>query len=413
MRKNGRTTIRARLHAFFNPKAMTSEELRQELRDLQTSASGQTVNETSAMRVAAVFASVRVITESVALLPLHVYRVDGERKVLDDTSRIYRLLHDQPNSWQTSFEFREQAVYHILMRGNAYAMISRDRAGEVRELVPMHPDRITVEQDRVRRLRYWYQTEDFGIVELSENEILHIRGLSLDGLVGVSVLTFARETIGGALALQDHGNRLFANGANPGIVLAHPGEMSDKAYDRLRESWDSNYAGTSRAGRTAIVEEGIKIDRIGMTSEDAQFLETRKLSRSEIAGLFRVPPHLVGDLEKASYNNIENMDIALAKHCVSPWTVRMSQALKRDVLTGNRFAEFDMDPLTQGDLKSRYEAYSLAIQNGIMSPNIAKGKEGLNPVENGDIHLVPLNMATLEQMARGPAELVPGGDENA
>lgn len=346
------------------------------------------------MRVAAFYASVRVLTESIASLPLEIYRrlPDGgkEREARD---RRYRLLHQQPNGWQTAFEFREILTYHVLLRGNAYAYISRDGSGQIHELIPMHPDYVTVEQDDQYRVRYQYAPPRRAPIVLSQREVLHIRGLSRDGVTGVSVLEWARESLGGAIAVQDHGNRLWANGANPGIVLKHPSRLSDEAFKRLKQSWADTYESTGSAGKTAIIEEGMGIERLAMTSQDAQFIESRKFSRSEIAGLMRVPPHMIGDLERATFSNIEHQDLAFVKHSLRPWLVRWEQALARDLFRQpDLFPEHNIDGLARGDLKSRYEAYAIGRNWGWLSVNDIRARENLNPIEDGDEYLRPLNM---------------------
>ncbi|MDY7026679.1 MAG: phage portal protein [Spirochaetota bacterium] len=388
-----RITLKDRFSAFFNPKAGPLEILREMLISTNSSA-GIPVNETTAMRVSAFFAAVRVLTESIASLPLELYRrlPDGgkSREVKD---RRYRLLHTQPNSWQTSFEFREMLTYHVIMRGNGYAFISRGRDGQVRELIPMHPDKTLVEQDRLYRLKYTYSPKDASPIHLDQGDVLHIRGLSIDGFTGVSLLTWAREVIGGALGQQEHGNRLWKNGANPGIALKHPGKLNDEAYRRLKESWDANYSGASNSAKTVIIEEGMSIERIAMTSEDAQFIESRKFSRSEIAGITRVPPHMIGDLERATFSNIEHQDLAFVKHSLRPWLVRWEQVILRDLIRQpDLFVEFNIDGLARGDLKSRYEAYAIGRNWGWLSVNDIREKENMNPVEEGDEYLRPLNM---------------------
>jgi HK97 family phage portal protein len=257
----------------------------------------------------------------------------------------------------------------------------------------MHPDKTLVEQDRLYRLKYTYSPKDASPIHLDQGDVLHIRGLSIDGFTGVSLLTWAREVIGGALGQQEHGNRLWKNGANPGIALKHPGKLNDEAYRRLKESWDANYSGASNSAKTVIIEEGMSIERIAMTSEDAQFIESRKFSRSEIAGITRVPPHMIGDLERATFSNIEHQDLAFVKHSLRPWLVRWEQVILRDLIRQpDLFVEFNIDGLARGDLKSRYEAYAIGRNWGWLSVNDIREKENMNPVEEGDEYLRPLNM---------------------
>jgi HK97 family phage portal protein len=408
--------IRDRVAAFFHPKAVNSLDILREISESRMSLSGQPVNETTAMKVSSFYAAVRVITESIASLPLDLYRrlPDGGGKQKEYKDRRFRLLHSQPNGWQTSFEFREMLTYHIIIRGNGYAYISRGKDGQIRELIPMHPDKVEVQQDSLYRLNYTYTTENRGSIPLTQSDVLHIRGLSLDGFTGVSMLTWAREVIGGALGQQEHGNRLWRNGANPGIVLEHPGKLSDDAYRRLKESWNAEYAGASNSAKTAIIEEGMKIDRLAMTSEDAQFIESRKFSRSEIAGVTRVPPHMIGDLDRATFSNIEHQDLAFVKHTLRPWLVRWEQALSRDLIRQpDIFPEFNIDGLARGDLKSRYEAYAIGRNWGWLSVNDIREKENMNPIEDGDEYLRPLNMQPVGEETPEALRTKQGGEIDA
>ena len=391
-----RVTVGERMRAFFSPRAAALDDLLENIKTAGMSDAGTPVNETTSMRVGAFFASVRVLTESIASLPLEVYqRLPDGGKERTESHRLYSLLHNQPNSWQTSFEFREMLSYHIIMRGNGYAYKSRNGRGEVMELIPIHPDQVRVEQDQRYRLVYTFTPTDKTRVPitLTQSDVLHIRGLALDGYTGVSLLTWGREVIGGALGQQQHGNKLWKNGANPGVALKHPGQLSEPAYKRLKESWEDRYAGASNAAKTVIVEEGMTIERLSMNNDDAQFLESRKFSRSEIAGITRVPPHMIGDLERATFSNIEHQDLAFVKHTLRPWLVRWEQAMARDLFKGTGlFPEFNIDGLARGDLKSRYEAYAIGRNWGWFSVNDIRAKENMNPIEDGDEYLRPLNM---------------------
>lgn len=392
--------LRGLLSRLLRPRASQQFEqvLREYMRGTQ-SATGIGITEESAMRAAAVYACVRVISETVASLPLHVYQRKDERsKVRAYSHPLYRLLHDRPNSWQTSFEFREMLQSHLCLRGRAFAYINRDTDGNVRELIPLHPDHVTVEQLPDYSLVYRVDRSHLRRepVVLGQSQILHLRGLSSDGVDGRSVIGDAREALGLALATQEYGARFFRNDATPGVVLVHPTRLSPEAQKRLEISWNEAHAGSGSARRTAVLEEGMKIERLSMTAEDAQFLETRKFSRSEIAGLFRVPPHMIGDLEKATFSNIEHQAIDFVVHCIRPWLVRWEQALSRDLFLAPvlYFAEFNVDGLLRGDIRSRYEAYAIGRQWGWLSRNDIREKENMNPIEGGDDYLTPLNMAS-------------------
>lgn len=385
----------------FKSRQVTTHEMLEELRLANESSAGVAVTDQNAMKVSAFFSAVRVITESVASLPLHVYVRKGETKQRDYSNPLYHLLHDQPNGWQTSFEWREMMGYHLIMRGNGYSFVVRDRFGVIKALIPMDPDCVEVSQDELFKLNYVYKPKGKEIIHLKQTDVLHLRGLTLDGFTGVSVLTWAREVLGGAMVMQEHSNRVWRNGANPGVVLEHPQKMSPEAHKRLKEDWATNYTGPRNSAKTVILEEGAKISRLSMTSTDAQFLESRKFSRSEIAGMLRVPPHMIGDLERATFSNMEHQDLGFVKHSLRPWLVRWEQAIQRDLLRDyTRFAEYNVNGLARGDLKSRYEAHAIGRNWGWLSANDIRAMENMNPIENGDTYLSPLNMIPASQSTK-------------
>ena len=381
---------------FFGKKS-ASTVLAEVLRGTQT-ASGAQVNSDTAMRVAAVYACVRVISETIASLPLHVYSREEQGKRVRYDHPLYRLLHDQPNSWQTAFEFREMMQAHFELRGNAYAYKSMDARGNLVELLPLHPDRVEVQRNRDMSLQYLVQLEDNTSerVVFTQDQIYHLRGLSSNGYVGRSTLQDARDIVGVAISTQEYAGRLFRNDATPSVVLKHPGKLSKEVADRIRDSWNEAFAGSGNARKTAVLEEGMVVDRLSLSAEDAQFLETRKFQRSEIGGLFRVPGHLIGDLEKATFSNIESQGIDFVMHCIRPRLVRWEQALSRDLFVAPRlyFPEFNVEGLMRGDTKSRYDGYAIARNWGWLSVNEIRAKENMNPIgPEGDVYLQPLNMS--------------------
>ena len=274
--------------------------------------SGKPVNERTAMQTTAVYACVRILAEAVASLPLHVYeyRDDGGKKLVHDHP-LYYLLHDEPNPEMTSFVFRETLMSHLLIWGNAYAQIIRDGAGRVLGLYPLLPDKMDVQRDDCGNIYYVYSRnsdenpmfKEYGDIRLKAEEVLHIPGLGFDGLIGYSPIAMAKNAVGMTLACEEYGASFFANGANPGGVLEHPGVLKDPS--KVRESWNSVYRGVNNAHKIAVLEEGMKYQQIGIPPEEAQFLETRKFQINEIARLYRIPPHMVGDLDKSSFSNIE------------------------------------------------------------------------------------------------------------
>ena len=324
-----------------------------------SSTAGKNVTERSAMQMTAVYSCVRVLSEAVAGLPLHLYKYrsdGGKEKAIDNP--LYFLLHDEPNPEMTSFVFRETLMTHLLLWGNAYAQVIRNGKGEVVALYPLMPNRMSVDRDENGRLYYkYYRGNDEAIrnkeyeVVLSPYDVLHIPGLGFDGLVGYSPIAMAKNAIGLAIATEEYGAKFFANGAAPSGVLEHPGTL--KNPDKVRESWNATFGGSHNANKVAVLEEGMKYSPISISPEQAQFLETRKFQINEIARIFRVPPHMVGDLEKSSFSNIEQQSLEFVKYTLEPWLVRWEQSMVRSLLTANEkqeyFIKFNVDGLLRGD----------------------------------------------------------------
>lgn len=355
---------------------------------LSNSTSGKRVNERSAMQMTAVYCCVRILSEAVAGLPLHLYQYTDEgSKAKAVKHPLYFLLHDEPNPEMTSFIFRETLMTHLLLWGNAYAQIIRNGKGEIIGLYPLMPDRMTVDRDEEGRLYYEYMTstDDAPInekttVKLPPSEVLHIPGLGFDGLVGYSPIAMAKNAIGMAIACEEYGAKFFANGAQPSGVLEHPGTIKDPS--RVRESWQNTFGGSQNANKVAVLEEGMKYTPISISPEQAQFLETRKFQIDEIARIFRVPPHMVGDLEKSSFSNIEQQSLEFVKYTLDPWVSRWEQSMMRSLLTAEEkkqyFVKFNVDGLLRGDYASRMSGYAVGIQNGFMSPNDVRSLENMD-----------------------------------
>ncbi|QNO16562.1 phage portal protein [Alkalicella caledoniensis] len=361
--------------------------------------SGKVVNEKSAMQTTAVYACVRILSETIASLPLHTYQKTdkGKEKAVDHP--LYHLLHDEPNPEMTSFVFRETLMGHLLLWGNAYAQVIRDGRGKVMALYPLMPDKMTVHRSEGGELYYSYSKEGQEHI-LRSFEILHIPGLGFDGLLGHSPIAMAKNAIGMAIATEEYGANFFNNGANPGGVLEHPGILKDP--ERVRKSWNSVYAGSGNAHKVAVLEEGMSFKPIGIPPEQAQFLQTRKFQLNEIARIFRVPPHMIGDLEKSSFSNIEQQSLEFVKYTLTPWLSRWEMAMKKSLLSPSEkkdyFIKHNVEGLLRGDYKTRMEGYSIGIQNGFLSPNDVRELEDLNTIEHGDVYAVNGNMLKLEDI---------------
>jgi len=372
------------------------------------STSGKPVNERSAMQMTAVYSCVRILAEAVAGLPLHLYKyTDSGGKAKATDHPLYLLLHDEPNPEMSSFVFRETLMTHLLLWGNAYAQIIRNGKGEVVALYPLMPNKMTVDRDSNGQLYYTYQrsneeahTMEGSSVKLKPSDVLHIPGLGFDGLVGYSPIAMAKNAIGMAIACEEFGAKFFANGAAPSGVLEHPGTIKDPS--RVRDAWQSQFGGSSNSGKVAVLEEGMKYTPISISPEQAQFLETRKFQINEIARIFRVPPHMVGDLEKSSFSNIEQQSLEFVKYTLDPWIIRWEQSMMRVLLSLDEkkefFIKFNLEGLLRGDYQSRMNGYSIARQNGWMSANDIRELENLDRIpaeQGGDLYLINGSMLPL------------------
>ena len=361
------------------------------------------------MQTTAVYACVRILSEAVAGLPLHIYRyrADGGKERIPKHP-LYHLLHDEPNPEMTSFVFRETLMSHLLLWGNAYAQVVRNGRGQAVALYPLLPSKMEVSRAANGELLYTYYRDadetgmnpKGGYITLRRDEVLHIPGLGFDGLIGYSPIAMAKNAIGMSLATEEYGASFFANGANPGGVLEHPGVIKD--IGRVKESWNTAYQGNGNAHKIAVLEEGMKFQAIGIPPEQAQFLETRKFQINEIARIYRVPPHMVGDLEKSSFSNIEQQSLEFVKYTLDPWVVRWEQSLQQSLILPSEkpslFIRFNLDGLLRGDYQSRMNGYAVGRQNGWMSANDIRELEDMNripAVEGGDLYLVNGNMTKL------------------
>ena len=375
------------------------------------SSSGKRVNERTSMQMTAVYACVRILSEAIASLPLQLYRYTesgGKEKAVDHP--LYFIVHDEPNAEMTSFVFRETMMSHMLLWGNGYAQVIRNGRGEVAGLYPLMPDRMRVDRDEHKRLYYEYtvSSDDAdtmkkkdSTVRLQPEEVLHIPALGFDGLIGYSPIAMAKNAIGLAIAAEEYGSKFYANGANPSGVLEHPGVLKDP--EKVRESWNSTFGGSHNSNKVAVLEEGMKYSPISIAPNEAQFLETRKFQIDEIARIFRIPPHMIGDLERATFSNIENQSIEFVKYTLDPWVCRIESALNRRLLNdkekGEYFFKFNLDGLLRGDYQSRMQGYAIGRQNGWMSANDIRQLENLSPIpeeEGGNFYLINGNMTKLK-----------------
>ena len=378
---------------------------------LSRSASGVRVTTEGALKLSAVYACVRILANTVASLPLHVYERQERGKQRADDFYLYDVLHNRPNPVMTSYRFRQTLMAHAALWGNGYAEIEWSQGGRVLALWPLSPAGMEKVETAGDRLVYHYRLPDGKLERIPGESVLHIRALGTDGLLGLSPIALARQTVGLGLAAEEFGARFFGNGANVGGVLQHPGALSDKAYGRLQHSMAEKYGGISNAMRMMILEEGLTYERVGIPPEDAQFLETRKFQVTDVARWYGIQPHLIADLDRSTNNNIEHQGIEFVVHTIRPWLVAWEQEIAASLLSAAErrryFAEFSAEGLLRGDAAARSQLYTSLFNVGAMSPNDIREKENMNPVEGGDEYFVQLNMVPVNMAAAG---LEPAGE---
>ena len=383
---------------------------------------GKLVTPRNAIQVSTVYACVRVIAETIASLPFSVFEQTetGSQKAVQHP--LYRIVHDEPNPEMTSFIWRETSLTHLLLWGNSYSQILRNGRGKIVGLYPLLPDHMEVDRDeKTGCLIYTYTTTKGTVVRLRPEDVLHIPGLGFDGIMGYSPIAMEKNAIGLGIAAEEYGSKFFSNGARPSGILTHPNTVKDPK--RLRESWNSAYGGSSNANRVAILEEGMTFTPLSVPNNEAQFLETRKFQVDEICRIFRVPPHLIGNLEHATFSNIEHQSIDFAVHTIRPWLVRIEQAINKALFSeqekGRFYVQFNIDGLMRSDYKSRMEGYSIGMQNGFFSVNDIRNMENMNPLpdeEGGNLHFLNGNMVpirrTLESPEPEPTQELPSDEDN-
>lgn len=382
----------------------------------ERSYSEEAITPETAITSSGAVAIIIIISQDLSSLPLLLYARRGRNKYRAYDSLYYRLMHDQPNPEQTSVVFRELIVGHMIGWGNFYAQPIFDKRGDVQELWPLRPDRMTVERKNGERI-YTYQTADGKPRIFFDDEILHIPAWGFDGLVGYSRIAIARNAIGLAISTEKYGSKFFSNGANFDIAVTHPATLSDTAYDHLSKSFEEKHVGVENSHKPLILEENMSIEKIGIPPDDAQFLETRKFQLAEINRILGpVPPHMLGDVERSTSwgTGIDSQEQGYINHTLRPYAVRIEQALNLRLLMRSErergyFYEHLFDGLLRGDIQTRFEAYVKAINNGIMSPNEVRSKENLNPYNGGDRYWQPLNMVASD----GGNNTDQGSTENA
>jgi HK97 family phage portal protein len=377
-----------------------------------STASGVSVTPDSAMRLSAVSACVRLISESIGSLPLHVYRRKDNRSRERVTDLVqHRLLHDEPNRMMTSCVFRETLSAGVLCHGNAYAYIERNGAGDPIQLLPIASPGVRIfKEPNTGELAYAIQL-DGKTFTVNQANIIHVPGLSFDGISGMSPIKYGAQSIGLAIATERFGASFFGNGSMPSGTIEMPGAPTVEQQRNLLTAWNAAYGGLRNAQKTAVLVGGAKFSPISVNPDEAQFIETRKMQVSEIARWFRVPPHMIGDLDRATFSNIEHQALEFVTHTLRPWLVRFEQEFNRKLFPSSTsgqpsdlYCEFNVDGLLRGDIKARGEYYVRGRQWGWLSANDIRARENEEPIDGGDTYLTPLNMVdTNKDPAADPA----------
>lgn len=374
----------------------TSEKLAQALGAGYETASGQRVTTVSALQQTVVFNCVRVLAESVGMLPCRLFKQNGRNLLPATDHRLHALLTIAPNSYMTAQEFWELLVACLCLRGNffAYKVMA---LGNVAELLPLNPSIVTPKLKDDWTVEYKVDFAD-GPRTLTQDEIWHVRLFTLDGLNGLNPIAYARQALGLGQAMEAHASKLFTNGAVTSGVLSTAQALSDDAFARLKTQFQGEHMGVANAYKPMILEMGLDWKPISLNAQDTQFIESRRMTEAQICGLFRVPPHLVANLEKMTLSNVENMGMSFVNYSLVPYLTRIEHRIQVGLLKPSErisyFAKFNAGALMRGDLKGRYESYGKGIQWGILSPNDCRELEDLNPREGGDIYLTPMNMTT-------------------
>ena len=392
-------------------KSVTTGDLDQMLRGLigPNSAAGVAVTGSSALECAPFYASIRVLAEAVAQQPFILYKRIGEGKKRATDHPLYSLLHDSPNEFQTSFEFRQCMMINALVHNHAFAFINRDGAGKIQEIIPIAPDSIKWEVRPDFSIKYEMKNADNGFNPVDSKNIFRVSGFPGDISTACTgtPLTSMRESIGLSIAAEQFGARLFANGARPGGVFKHPGKLSDEAKKNFLKLVQEGFSGTN-AHKNMLLQEGMEWVASAFNPEESQMLQTRKHQRSEIAGAVGVPPHLIGDLDRATFSNVEHQSIQFDMRALLPWDVRWEQAVSKYLLTEPErkryFAELLIDSLLRADIETRYKAYTLGIQHSIFNADEVRARENMNPIPDGEgktfyypANLVPVGTVPAEQ----------------
>ena len=384
---------------IFNRKKAVSPEVKGNLTSIfnMNGNNSQLVNSDTAIKHTTVFACNKVLSESISSMPIHLYQKKDKRRTKLD-NELSALISRQPNPIMNSTTWKELIVTDLNLNGNHYCQIVRNGYG-VQGLYPLDPKKMKVKIRSNGKVVYEYASSKDNIVFNAE-EVLHFKTLTLDGILGLSPIEYNALSLSLSMSTVEFGDKYYKNGANSNMVLQHPAELSDSAYDRLRSNFQKNFTGIANSHKPLLLEDGLTIERTSISNNDSQFLETRTFNKSEIASIFRVPPHLINEMSKSTFSNIEHQSLEFVKYTLMPTLVKIEEELNNKLLGNSKikdgfYFKHNVNSLLRGDVKSRYESYQVGIQSGFISRNEAREWEDLDPIDGLDEMIIPLNMANV------------------
>lgn len=382
-----------------------------------TGSTSQEVNADSAMKFTTVYSCVKVLSESVAILPLYLYQETKDKRK-KQTNKLTKIL-DNPNKFMSCYDFKSMLMVDLELRGNSYWQIVRNKGLEVTGIYPLLADQMMIKVVESGKVEYHYASTTQGLVILADEEVLHFKMMSMDGIVGISPVAYNKLSISLGMSQLEYSDKFYQNGSNSAVVLSHPAMLDEEAYNRLKSSFTKQYVGVKNSHKPLLLEDGMKIERLSITNAEAQYIESRTFTKNDIASIFRVPPHMINEMSRATFSNIEHQGMEYVKYTLMPYLVMIETELNNKLTSSDKqFFKFDVNELIRGDTKTRYESYQLAIQSGWMSPNEARAKEDMETVEGLDIYQVQMNMTQISKDGKEvknveKTPLTPNGDTDA
>lgn len=358
-------------------------------------ASTKSVNNEQAMRMNTVYSCVKVLSDTMATLPCHLYRETPAGKELHYSAPLHNLMLNSPNEYQTGPEFFSYVMVNLCLSGNFYGYINRTSSGKVVEILPLKTENVSVQQDSQYNVVYVVTFDNGDQDVMRPDQILHIRGMSMDGVTGVSPIQYNANSIGAGIDARDYAANVFTNDATPRGVLHTDGILDDDSFENIKASWNASHGGVVNSHKVAILEQGLKFSPVSLSPQDVQLLDMRKYTRSEICAMFRVPPHMIGDLDRATFSNIEHQDLAFYKATILPYLMLIEARLNKALLNvTTQCFKFDTSNLLRTDMATRVDTYNTLITAGVMNPNEARMELGYNPREGGDEYVSQSNNLT-------------------